>query len=95
MHMLTGRDILRGRADARAVFDHGIACPQGPQSKFVAEGDVPGGRDVPVAGLAEQADRARIEQLLTNVISNAVKYTPEALLKLLQVLPGGGAACFE
>ena len=61
MHMLTGRDILRGRADARAVFDHGIACPQGPQSEFVAEGDVPGSRDVPVAGLAEQADRARLD----------------------------------
>ena len=61
MHMLTGNDVLRGRADARAVFDHGIACPQGPQSEFVAEGDVPGGRDVPVAGLAEQADRARLD----------------------------------
>ena len=61
MHMLTGNDVLRGRADARAVFDHGIACPQGPQSKFVAEGDVPGGRDVPVAGLAEQADRAWLD----------------------------------
>ena len=61
MHMLTGNDVLRGRADARAVFDHGIACPQGPQSEFVAEGDVLNGCDAPVAGLAEQADRARLD----------------------------------
>ena len=71
MHMLTGNDVLRGRADARAVFDHGIACPQGPQGEFVTEGDVLDGRDVPVAGFPEQADRARID--LAECCADAVR----------------------
>ena len=71
MHMLAGNDILRGRADARAVFDHRIACPQGPQSEFVTEGDVLDGRDVPVAGFPEQADLARID--LAECCADAVR----------------------
>ena len=73
MHMLAGNDILRGRANARAVFDHRIARPQGPQGEFVTEGDVPGGRDVPVAGLPEQAAISNNVQIVSANVQTEAK----------------------